>query len=124
MIRRPPRSTRTDTLFPYTTLFRSSDVRRWGGGVPASWQLRQCIHAACVVQRPAAPGNLVVGQPLAVMAALGLGLVQPACEPGDARLSVHSAQLGAALLDPERQVAWKRVLSRLRLGGCPTSKYN
>src|SRR3546814_4798753 len=24
MIRRPPRSTRTDTLFPYTTLFRSS----------------------------------------------------------------------------------------------------
>src|SRR3546814_2763538 len=28
MIRRPPRSTRTDTLFPYTTLFRSSDARR------------------------------------------------------------------------------------------------
>src|SRR3546814_14837278 len=26
MIRRPPRSTRTDTLFPYTTLFRSPDV--------------------------------------------------------------------------------------------------
>src|SRR3546814_10105467 len=44
MIRRPPRSTRTDTLFPYTTLFRSmtsshsfgrsaethyADVRKW-----------------------------------------------------------------------------------------------
>src|SRR3546814_15561445 len=28
MIRRPPRSTRTDTLFPYTTLFRSRDVSR------------------------------------------------------------------------------------------------
>src|SRR3546814_4115688 len=28
MIRRPPRSTRTDTLFPYTTLFRSSGTRR------------------------------------------------------------------------------------------------
>src|SRR3546814_8945291 len=27
MIRRPPRSTRTDTLFPYTTLFRSSRGR-------------------------------------------------------------------------------------------------
>src|SRR3546814_11108104 len=27
MIRRPPRSTRTDTLFPYTTLFRSIDLR-------------------------------------------------------------------------------------------------
>src|SRR3546814_1254193 len=26
MIRRPPRSTRTDTLFPYTTLFRSADL--------------------------------------------------------------------------------------------------
>src|SRR3546814_15641966 len=28
MIRRPPRSTRTDTLFPYTTLFRSSALCR------------------------------------------------------------------------------------------------
>src|SRR3546814_12324796 len=33
MIRRPPRSTRTDTLFPYTTLFRS--VRLPADGVPA-----------------------------------------------------------------------------------------
>src|SRR3546814_18648702 len=31
MIRRPPRSTRTDTLFPYTTLFRSKDARRISG---------------------------------------------------------------------------------------------
>src|SRR3546814_6238275 len=30
MIRRPPRSTRTDTLFPYTTLFRSARERRVG----------------------------------------------------------------------------------------------
>src|SRR3546814_2017513 len=42
MIRRPPRSTRTDTLFPYTTLFRSSRKRQsafvWntlGGGLKA-----------------------------------------------------------------------------------------
>src|SRR3546814_6918562 len=28
MIRRPPRSTRTDTLFPYTTLFRSGRIER------------------------------------------------------------------------------------------------
>src|SRR3546814_2831839 len=28
MIRRPPRSTRTDTLFPYTTLFRSDSEHR------------------------------------------------------------------------------------------------
>src|SRR3546814_8631759 len=38
MIRRPPRSTRTDTLFPYTTLFRSGwrhgprDLRQARGG--------------------------------------------------------------------------------------------
>src|SRR3546814_8333883 len=30
MIRRPPRSTRTDTLFPYTTLFRSAGEARRG----------------------------------------------------------------------------------------------
>src|SRR3546814_17813849 len=29
MIRRPPRSTRTDTLFPYTTLFRSNRRFHW-----------------------------------------------------------------------------------------------
>src|SRR3546814_1964723 len=29
MIRRPPRSTLTDTLFPYTTLFRSGHRQRW-----------------------------------------------------------------------------------------------
>src|SRR3546814_14338218 len=30
MIRRPPRSTRTDTLFPYTTLFRSAPAGQRG----------------------------------------------------------------------------------------------
>src|SRR3546814_5588067 len=34
MIRRPPRSTRTDTLFPYTTLFRSHR--------PVAWFARDC----------------------------------------------------------------------------------
>src|SRR3546814_1626864 len=33
MIRRPPRSTRTDTLFPYTTLFRSPDNAAAHGGL-------------------------------------------------------------------------------------------
>src|SRR3546814_2297092 len=32
MIRRPPRYTRTDTLFPYTTLFRSGIERHHNGG--------------------------------------------------------------------------------------------
>src|SRR3546814_10776538 len=36
MIRRPPRSTRTDTLFPYTTLFRSArSLRERFGADPA-----------------------------------------------------------------------------------------
>src|SRR3546814_11842866 len=36
MLRRPPRSTRTDTLFPYTTPFRSDRVQSEILGVPAS----------------------------------------------------------------------------------------
>src|SRR3546814_7628117 len=39
MIRRPPRSTRTDTLFPYATLFRSRD-RSWNRGLEGEvWML-------------------------------------------------------------------------------------
>src|SRR3546814_12059073 len=39
MIRRPPRSTRTDTLFPYTTLFRSlaNDIRTYTGVAELPW---------------------------------------------------------------------------------------
>src|SRR3546814_6293462 len=46
MIRRPPRSTRTDTLFPYTTLFRSTsnpaeESRAWASAIVASpkWKM-------------------------------------------------------------------------------------
>src|SRR3546814_2365005 len=35
MIRRPPRSTRTDTLFPFTTLFRSDKAASWGWAAAA-----------------------------------------------------------------------------------------
>src|SRR3546814_11410783 len=47
MIRRPPRSTRTDTLFPYTTLFRSPDLQ----AVPREYGARRdqpepALHAA------------------------------------------------------------------------------
>src|SRR3546814_15246154 len=46
MIRRPPRSTRTDTLFPYTTLFRS--IRRKSGRsscVSCAASLKLCARA-------------------------------------------------------------------------------
>src|SRR3546814_8917688 len=36
MMRRPPRSTRTDTLFPYTTLVRSAQDRHHGEGIGAA----------------------------------------------------------------------------------------
>src|SRR3546814_16465719 len=41
MIRRPPRSTRTDTLFPYTTLFRSTEARDFA----AAWCLPMAVLA-------------------------------------------------------------------------------
>src|SRR3546814_4540767 len=50
MIRRPPRSTRTDTLFPYTTLFRSAGT---GRGICASGRLAAIWHRA----RPGVEGE-------------------------------------------------------------------
>src|SRR3546814_4793494 len=58
MIRRPPRSTRTDTLFPYTTLFRSSS--RTPNPVPAArsgvrWKTtaaRPHLEHSCSADRP------------------------------------------------------------------------
>src|SRR3546814_15707338 len=44
MIRRPPRSTRTDTLFPYTTLFRSSHRLRQGAVADAGGRRRRKWH--------------------------------------------------------------------------------
>src|SRR3546814_2272797 len=56
MIRRPPRSTRTDILFPYTTLFRSRTVSAMGKAQQAQqaaaisesayWSMTDTIHDA------------------------------------------------------------------------------
>src|SRR3546814_7928775 len=55
MIRRPPRSTRTDTLFPYTTLFRSVLLRRFrmndDGGA-----CRRQLQGDCAPDIPSAAG--------------------------------------------------------------------
>src|SRR3546814_9072862 len=82
MIRRPPRSTRTDTLFPYTTLFRSA------GGVSTArpgglHRLRAGPAARPVPCGAGAAGRLrdaaVGGEP----GALGLGsLCLPSCALG------------------------------------------
>src|SRR3546814_16754749 len=49
MIRRPPRSTRTDTLFPYTTLFRSSPA---SAATPIPMIAVMPSQVAAAVQRP------------------------------------------------------------------------
>src|SRR3546814_11313024 len=57
MIRRPPRSTRTDTLFPYTTLFRSAYA-------PHEFQIQrydQC--AASGGRRPSRAGRIRASRP-------------------------------------------------------------
>src|SRR3546814_1600708 len=55
MIRRPPRSTRTDTLFPYTTLFRSSSIGSAVGTAPrwARFLVARATSAPqqCIVRR-------------------------------------------------------------------------
>src|SRR3546814_7044567 len=64
MIRRPPRSTRTDTLFPYTTLFRS------GARLPGIAGVAHRAHC------PEQPGHSALGhalQPAAQAAALVAG---------------------------------------------------
>src|SRR3546814_3875387 len=52
MIRRPPRSTRTDTLFPYTTLFRSS--RRRASTVVhvagSPWAAEKWVSLSCTMR--------------------------------------------------------------------------
>src|SRR3546814_15231045 len=51
MLRRPPRSTRTDTLFPYTTLFRS-DGKAIAAGRRAIGKLVQEDEVALPLARP------------------------------------------------------------------------
>src|SRR3546814_16309146 len=56
MIRRPPISTRTDTLFPYTTLFRSPEARGIAICRPTWAECRSALfaaHPAAVVAHPA-----------------------------------------------------------------------
>src|SRR3546814_5338655 len=77
MIRRPPRSKRTDTLFPYTTLFRSDrdsvfPGKRDGGVVHDAEILGQHLHVA---QRVVALGLGVPGR-VRVVDAVHLGALQ------------------------------------------------
>src|SRR3546814_17441676 len=66
MIRRPPRSTRTDTLFPYTTLFRSQ-LRARRGLADRGRQLRHLRPGGEVALEQDHAGAGVVLQPVALL---------------------------------------------------------
>src|SRR3546814_16766407 len=97
MIRRPPRATRTDTLFPYTTLFRSAaDAESFfHEGVPVLGdEVEARVTADCAAQDRVVPvhrelglveelvGVLTdrVGEPATGQLPLGLRVVE---QPGD-----------------------------------------
>src|SRR3546814_18286309 len=74
MIRRPPRSTRTDTLFPYTTLFRSVDLPDGAGSVTF-----EGVEPWVRVQISKTPGKLIAlgGVILALIGLLGSLFIRP-----------------------------------------------
>src|SRR3546814_8412201 len=55
MIRRPPRSTRTDTLFPYTTLFRSGGLTRERAGFEVRDVHPTHYGRICPIETPEGP---------------------------------------------------------------------
>src|SRR3546814_1226439 len=61
MIRRPPRSTRTDTLFPYTTLFRSLAPEHPGQKLPVATRPAMLAFDRHVVARRELLDDLDVG---------------------------------------------------------------
>src|SRR3546814_10963918 len=65
MIRRPPRSTRTDTLFPYTTLFRSIRASRETADLPVI-MLTGHNDAAAAVEALATGADDLLAKPVAV----------------------------------------------------------
>src|SRR3546814_2975146 len=80
MIRLPPRSTRTDTLFPYTTLFRS------GGELPSEAGAGGGAGGRSGGRR--LPRPLLCGQ-----ARLPLSHREPACAAGARRSEEHTSEL-------------------------------
>src|SRR3546814_16801573 len=112
MIRRPPRSTRTDTLFPYTTLSRSRACRLCPRDV------ERC--RACAAHPAAAPlgrAGAEAGRRLGV--ARGSGARDPTRSRGgerDADRRLHAGQSGRA--DRKSVGEGKSGSVRVDIGGC------
>src|SRR3546814_1454682 len=131
MLRRPPRSTRTDTLFPYTTLFRSHlEQRRLAGAVgpdEADDRARRLDEAQVVDQQAVAEalGDVVELDHLAAQALARrdedlVGFLAPLVvdrlqllDPRQARLALGAAALGVAARPLEFLL--DRLLARLLL---------
>src|SRR3546814_2356207 len=99
MIRRPPRSTRTDTLFPYTTLFRSASAVAGGLVEVALQDPRPCVGQA--------RGQLVA---VAAQALGGVEVVAGAGDEGDRAMSgvdqvPHHLARAAVVVDAHRAQA-------------------
>src|SRR3546814_17362540 len=103
MIRRPPRSTRTDTLFPYTTLFRSPGSSPSRSGDRA-WR-RACREWRSDRQRPAmrkSPG--------------ATGAPRPAPRTGGHCPATRPEKAGAPLLPDDPQIRLKIGPGRQEIG--------
>src|SRR3546814_1021396 len=96
MRRRPPRSTRTDTLFPYTTLFRSEDAIRllveyhWPGNVR---ELQNLMQRLAVLSREDVIGANIVRQILPAGQAGEGRSGEPVERLRDARSEEHTSEL-------------------------------
>src|SRR3546814_18530634 len=122
MIRRPPRSTRTDTLFPYTTLFRSTEKRFVRRAVRGRSMLETGFaHLAADAGDPA-PEAEPAGDDRSVDRPHALA-VRHAGTPGDARPPARGAGDGAAAVVDAAFVSWtKREPSPLRLANNRTRR--
>src|SRR3546814_20376230 len=96
MIRRPPRSTRTDTLFPYTTLFRSDII------LAARDQPRARGFELAVGKRDERLGPRDVGRP-------AVAAVQPVARFGERTSDARAS----ALVDLHRRL----VTTDVHIGG-------
>src|SRR3546814_8864829 len=82
MIRRPPRSTRTDTLFPYTTLFRSKSTEK----------LVSQKVLICVALPGSWPPKSLDGTPITTRPRSRY-FCQSACSPSYCRSEEHTSEL-------------------------------
>src|SRR3546814_17709208 len=117
MIRRPPRSTRTDTLFPYTTLFRSLLRHPL---LRAENALQQCGYVEIGVElgpMQAQPGsaNLNVGQRIGGSVGQAFGEPRRHCQL-DPRIQPHHYARAAAILARQACLATRAQYSQTLFG--------